>query len=210
MVGLRKELGQTSSDLKLLQSQINPHFLFNAMNTLYGIALRENADRTAVGIQKLGDMMRFMLHENQQDSILLIREIEYLKEYIELQKLRIADLPSIQITTNLPEDQLDTYYIAPMFLIPFVENAFKHGISLNKLSWIRIQLFIENDILKLSIYNSIHRGQENDPERDNPGIGLENVKSRLDLLYPDDHQLHIEETNAEFFIFLTLHIRQKK
>jgi two-component system LytT family sensor kinase len=203
--GLQKELGKTSADLKLLQSQINPHFLFNAMNTLYGIALQENAERTSTGIQKLSDMMRFMLHENQQDRILLVREIAYLKEYIELQKLRIANLPSIQITVDLPEDEyLGDERIAPMLLIPFVENAFKHGISLNKPSWIRIQLHKEENILKLNVYNSIHAHAESDPERNKSGIGLENVENRLTLLYKDLHQLHIEATNTEYFIFLTL------
>ena len=143
---MQSALGKTSADLKLLQSQINPHFLFNVMNTLYGIAIQENAERTSTGIQQLGDMMRFMLHENQQDHILLIREIAYIKEYIALQKLRIADLPSIQITVELPpEDQIEDQQIAPMLLIPFIENAFKHGISLNIPSWIRIYLSVEND-----------------------------------------------------------------
>lgn len=206
--GLQSALGKTSADLKLLQSQINPHFLFNVMNTLYGIAIQENAERTSTGIQQLGDMMRFMLHENQQDHILLIREIAYIKEYIALQKLRIADLPSIQITVELPpEDQIEDQQIAPMLLIPFIENAFKHGISLNKPSWIRIYLSVENDHLRLNVYNSIHTSKESDPDRHNSGIGLENVRNRLNLLYSDHHQFHIEETNTEYFIFLTLHLK---
>lgn len=207
--GLKKELGKTSADLKLLQSQINPHFLFNAMNTLYGIALQENAERTSTGIQKLSDMMRFMLYENQQDHILLVREIAYLQEYIELQKLRIADLPSIHITVDLPEDEyLGDQRIAPMLLIPFIENAFKHGISLNKPSWVRIQLHKEENTLKLNVYNSIHVHHESDPERNKSGIGLENVENRLTLLYKDLHQLHIEKTNTEYFVFLTLELKE--
>ncbi len=203
--GLQKELGRTSADLKLLQSQVNPHFLFNMMNTLYGVALQENAERTATGIQKLGDMMRFMIHENQQERILLSRELAYLKEYIDLQKLRIADLPSIEISSIIPDQVLDRYYIAPMLLIPFVENAFKHGISFAQQSWIRVQLELDGEILKLSVYNSIHsRGLEGDLESAQSGIGLENVKQRLHLLYPHTHQLNIEQTQREFFIFLTL------
>src|SRR5690606_17505462 len=156
---------------------------------------------------QLGDMMRFMLHENQQDHILLIREIAYIKEYIALQKLRIADLPSIQITVELPpEDQIEDQQIAPMLLIPFIENAFKHGISLNKPSWIRIYLSVENDHLRLNVYNSIHTSKESDPDRHNSGIGLKNVRNRLNLLYSDHHQFHIEETNIESFIFLTLQL----
>lgn len=208
LMSLRHELGQTESDLKLLQSQINPHFLFNVMNTIYGIALQENAERTAEGVQKLGDMMRFMLHENQQDSILLAREITYLKEYIALQTLRTAPLDGIKITYEIPE-VLESYVVAPMLLIPFIENAFKHGISLNKPSWIRIHLNLDHDVLKLSVYNSIHRLQEHDPEGAQSGLGLENVKNRLNLLYQDQYSLHIEETPIEFFTFLTLKLEKK-
>ncbi len=205
--GLQTALGQTSADLKLLQSQINPHFLFNVMNTLYGIAIQENAERTSESIQKLADIMRFMLHENQQDSILLVREIDYIKEYIAIQKLRIADISSIQIAIDLPgDDEIGDEQIAPMLLIPFIENAFKHGISLNKPSWIRVHLSIERDILKLSVYNSIYSHKESDPEKNKSGIGLENVRNRLRLLYPDRNKLHIEETNTEYFIFLTLNL----
>lgn len=205
VVSLQKELGQTSADLKFLQSQINPHFLFNVMNTIYGIALQENAEKTAEGVQKLSDMMRFMLHENQQDSILLSRELDYLREYIELQKLRTVSSPSIQITYDIPEI-LDQYYITPMLLIPFVENAFKHGISLNKPSWVRIQVSIENYFVKFSVYNSIHKVYDHDPEVSKSGIGLDNVKKRLNLVYKDKHELTIEETQKEYFVFLTVHL----
>lgn len=203
VVSLQKELGQTSADLKFLQSQINPHFLFNVMNTIYGIALQENAERTAEGVQKLSDMMRFMLHENQQDSVLLSRELEYLKEYIDLQKLRTVSSPTIQISYDIPEI-FEQYYITPMLLIPFVENAFKHGISLNKPSWVRIHLNVENNHIKFSVYNSIHKVQDHDPESSKSGIGLDNVKKRLNLVYKGKHQLTIEETQKEYFVFLTL------
>lgn len=205
VASLQKELGQTSADLKFLQSQINPHFLFNVMNTIYGIALQENAERTAEGVQKLSDMMRFMLHENQQDLILLSRELDYLKEYIDLQKLRTSSSPAIQITYDIPEI-LNQYYITPMLLIPFVENAFKHGISLNKPSWVRIQISIENNLIKFSVYNSIHKTLDHDPEGSKSGIGLDNVKKRLNLIYKAKHELTIEETQKEYFVFLTLNL----
>src|SRR5690606_18403954 len=129
MFVLKKELGTTSANLDFLRSQINPHFLFNALNTLYGTALQENSERTAQGIQMLGDMMRFMLHENHQQKILLSREIEYMRNYLDLQLLRTSDSPNISIETKI-EDVVGDKYIAPMLLIPFIENAFKHGISL--------------------------------------------------------------------------------
>src|SRR5690606_9676908 len=101
LVNLQTELGQTSAGLSFLRSQINPHFLFNILNTLYGTALQEDAERTASGIQKLGDMMRFMLHENNQDLILLAREIEYLRNYIDLQLLRTATSPAITVECEI-------------------------------------------------------------------------------------------------------------
>jgi len=202
-VNLKIELGQASADLSFLRSQINPHFLFNILNTLYGLALQENAERTASGIQKLGDMMRFMLHENNQDRILLAREIEYLRNYIDLQQLRTASTPGITVECDI-QDALEGTYIAPMLLIPFVENAFKHGISLQEKSWIKISLYESDQRLYFDVHNSIHRKAEADPERSHSGVGLENVKQRLAMLYAGNHELVIRETTQEFFVHLTL------
>ncbi|MEJ8756866.1 histidine kinase [Pontibacter sp. H259] len=202
---LKKELGRSNANLDFLRSQINPHFLFNALNTLYGTALQENSERTAQGIQMLGDMMRFMLHENHQQKILLSREIEYLRNYIDLQLLRTSTSPNISIETKI-EDVLDNKHIAPMLLIPFVENAFKHGISLKNRSWIRTSLHCEKNKLYFDVYNSTHPKQDKDPEKDRSGIGLQNVKQRLEALYPDKHELIIRETPEEFFVHLTLQL----
>ena len=203
---LQKELGQSHANLGFLRSQINPHFLFNALNTLYGTALQEGSERTAQGIQMLGDMMRFMLHENHQHKILLSREIDYLRNYIELQSLRTSSSPNITIETRI-EDVSENKFIAPMLLIPFVENAFKHGISLQRKSWIRISLHTEGDTVYFDVYNSTHTKHELDPERDKSGIGLENVRQRLALLYPDRHELVIRQTPLEeFFVHLTVRL----
>ncbi|HWK98604.1 MAG TPA: histidine kinase, partial [Parapedobacter sp.] len=203
LVNLQMELGQTSAGLSFLRSQINPHFLFNILNTLYGTALQEDAERTSAGIQKLGDMMRFMLHENTQDRILLAREIEYLRNYIDLQLLRTATSPEITVECDI-KDALEGTYIAPMLLIPFVENAFKHGISLNEKSWIKVSLYESEKELYFDVHNSIHRKSESDPERRHSGVGLENVKQRLAMLYPNRHELIIRETTQEYFVHLTV------
>ena len=203
LINLKIELGQASADLSFLRSQINPHFLFNILNTLYGTALQEHAERTSSGIQKLGDMMRFMLHENNQDRILLAREIEYLRNYIDLQLLRTATSPDITVECDIT-DALESTYIAPMLLIPFVENAFKHGISLQEKSWIKISLYESEDKLYFDVHNSIHRKADDDPERRHSGIGLENVRQRLTMLYPNTHELVVRETTQEFFVHLTL------
>jgi sensor histidine kinase YesM len=202
---LQTELGQSTANLDFLRSQINPHFLFNSLNTLYGTALQENSERTAQGIQMLGDMMRFMLHENHQRHILLTRELEYMRNYIELQSLRTSTSPNITIETSI-EDVNAEKWIAPMLLIPFVENAFKHGISLKRKSWIRVTLHYEADKLYFDVYNSTHPKQELDLEKDHSGVGLENVRQRLALLYPGKHELLIRETPQEFFVHLTLQL----
>lgn len=205
LLNLRQELGQTSAGLSFLRSQINPHFLFNILNTLYGTALQENAERTSTGIQKLGDMMRFMLHENNQDRILLAREIEYLRNYVDLQQLRTATSPAITVECEI-RDALEGIYIAPMLLIPFVENAFKHGISLQERSWIKISLYESGRTLYFDVHNSMHRKPESDPEQRYSGVGLENVKQRLTMFYPKRHELVIRETTQEFFVHLTIQL----
>lgn len=205
---LKMELGKSDANLGFLKSQINPHFLFNALNTLYGTALQENAERTGEGIQKLGDMMRFMLQENMQDKISLSRDIDYLNNYIELQKLRTSTTVDIVINTEI-EEQLTALEITPMLLIPFVENAFKHGISLQSPSHIKITLQTKGHTLYFDVHNSIHLKADGDPEKLNSGIGLQNVKQRLSLLYPKKHELIIRESAKEFFVHLTLNLNQK-
>ncbi len=201
---LRQTVSQKTADIDFLRSQINPHFLFNALNTIYGMALQEHADRTAEGIQKLGDMMRFMLQENQQEKIPLSREINYLTNYIDLQRLRTYASPDIAIDLTV-KDKDCRQYIAPMLLIPFVENAFKHGISLKEKSWIRINISCDTENLYFDVYNSVHL-QKEDPEKNSSGIGLENVRQRLSLLYPGQHELHIRSTNNEYFVHLTVQL----
>ncbi|MES2447212.1 MAG: histidine kinase [Bacteroidota bacterium] len=202
---LKSELGKSDASLSFLQSQINPHFLFNALNTLYGTALQENAERTGEGIQKLGDMMRFMLHENVQDKISLTRDVDYLENYIALQKLRTSRSADIVIDTQIDE-QLNNLQITPMLLIPFVENAFKHGISLQQSSHIKVTLQTKENTLYFDVHNSIHIKPDNDPEKLKSGIGLANVKQRLALLYPNRHELIIRESAKEFFIHLTIQL----
>lgn len=202
---LKKELGQSTASFDFLRSQINPHFLFNALNTLYGTAMQEKADRTSEGIQKLGDMMRFMLQENIQEKISLAREVEYLENYISLQKLRTDLSPDINIDTHI-HNQVDGIHIAPMLLIPFVENAFKHGISFREPSHIIIGLELKDNTLHFDVDNSKHSRHDNDPEKDRSGIGLANVKQRLELLYPGKHELLIRETAKDFYIHLTLQL----
>ncbi|HYF29498.1 MAG TPA: histidine kinase [Chitinophagaceae bacterium] len=202
---LKKELRQSTASIEFLRSQINPHFLFNALNTLYGTAIQENADRTSEGIQKLGDMMRFMLQENMQEKIPLSREIDYLENYIALQRLRTDSNPNVAIQTSI-DSRENMLQIAPMLLIPFVENAFKHGISFREPTHIKVKLEIKDKTLYFGVFNSKHIRHHTDPEKDKSGIGLENVSQRLKLLYPNRHELIIRDTPSEFFIHLTIQL----
>ncbi|HTI10470.1 MAG TPA: histidine kinase [Puia sp.] len=201
--GLERALGKSEADLQFLRSQINPHFLFNALNTLYGTSLQEGAGRTAEGIQKLGDMMRFMLHENNQDRIPMDREIEYLKNYISLQKLRTQSSPSILIEDRI-DGQSCQHMIAPMLLIPFVENAFKHGISLREKSWINIRLDCDEKYIHFEVRNSVHNRLKDDPEETKSGIGMKNVINRLKLVYGGRHEFYVHGDEKEFFVQLVI------
>jgi hypothetical protein len=201
--GLEAALARSTTDLQFLRSQINPHFLFNALNALYGTAVKERSEQTAAGIQMLGDMMRFMLHDNNLDLIPMNKEIEYLKNYIALQKLRIPSSSGITIEDNI-EEVCCNRQIAPMLLIPFVENAFKHGISFKERSWIDIKLECTEARVCFEVRNSRHRHVESNIEKDSPGIGLKNVAGRLKLLYAGKHQLKVSEDENEFTATLVI------
>lgn len=205
VLNLQMALGRSAADLDFLRSQINPHFLFNALNTLYGTALQENAANTSEGIQKLGDMMRFMLDENHLEKIPMHKEVAYLQNYISLQRLRTQASPDIQIDVNIEENYCE-HDIAPMLLIPFVENAFKHGISLRSRSRIAISLSCDAEKIYFDVYNTTHARPENDTDKESPGIGLNNVKNRLALLYPHRHELNIRQSAKEYFVHLTIHV----
>lgn len=200
---LQTKVSATSAELANLRAQINPHFLFNALNSLYATALKENSEKTADGIQKLGDMMRFMLQENNHDQIPLDKEIEYLRNYIQIQRLRIDETQGIDIRVNIQEPNR-AVYIAPMMLTPFVENAFKHGISLRYPSWIYITLTMDDSRLYFKVHNSRQAKATNDPEETQSGVGLDNVRKRLELIYPQKYELSIQRSEQDYFVSLTL------
>jgi two-component system LytT family sensor kinase len=206
LFAMKKELGQTEANVDLLRSQINPHFLFNALNTLYGMAIQEKAERTSEAIEKLGSMMRFMLQENVQEKISLVRDLEYLNNYIALQRLRTDVSPNIKIQIALQQEVGPNVQIAPMLLIPFIENAFKHGISLREESHIRVSLEVKDSTLYFDVFNNKHVRSENDPEKHSNGIGLMNVKQRLQLVYPNKHELVIRETTHDYFVHLVINL----
>jgi hypothetical protein len=190
-----------TSELALLKAQINPHFFFNTLNNIYALTYTDvPVSRDA--ILKLSRMMRYLLYETQQDTALLSQEISFVKDYIELMKLRV------QSSTTILFDEVKTdkdYAIVPMLLLPFIENAFKHGISVMHKATIRIDLQVQEGVLTLRVLNDIFRDKDA-LNMESGGIGLTNTQRRLDLLYPGKHELAIEENSEQNTYLVTLHI----
>lgn len=188
------------TELNFLRSQVNPHFLFNTLNNLYGMALTQNVPVIAEKINKLSGIMRYMLYESNADKVLLENEIHYIKDFIDIQKLRFSDEDPITITLNI-KGEFGTKKIPPMLLIPFIENAFKHGVDIKKKSLIKIKIELQKTMLNLEVINSNHK-MNHMKRKDENGIGLENVKMRLNLLFPETHKLLINDENDYFKVYL--------
>jgi len=188
---------KVQAEVKLLRMQINPHFLFNALNNIYAQAILEES-KVADSIHKLSGLLRYTLYDCDIDEVSLIREMEYIDNYIDLQELKEPILENIDFRV---EGNITQAKIAPMLLISFIENAFKHG-NVQKGGWIRIELKASSNELLFRCVNSIaNRAQKKDPAS---GIGLKNVKKRLNLNYPNRHQLTINKSIHEFDITLKL------
>jgi len=192
---------QVQTELDLLKAQIHPHFLFNTLNNLFGMARRGDA-ATADGIARLAHLMRYVIEDSGVDVISLDKEIEQIRRLIELEKLRIAPEDDVEIGFTV-EGEAAAVRIPPMLLIPFVENSFKHGVSPSAKSFIRIHLSAWGDGLRFSIRNSVPPGATAGRDTGD-GLGLRNIKRRLELLYPGAHRLSIREEGGEFRVELTL------
>ena len=192
---------QAQTELALLKSQINPHFLFNTLNNLYAMANLQKDSRTADGISRLAHLMRYVIYEANAEKIELSREIEQIRSYIELQKLRFSTEDESRIEFSI-SGKTDNMFIAPMLLIPFVENAFKHSASVQQPILIEVNLQTVDSQLIFTVKNSINRRQQFLNEGNN--IGLTNVKRRLELLYPKRHSLNVSDQGELFFIELKI------
>lgn len=201
----RLEAEKTEMELAFLKSQIDPHFLFNTLNNLYGLALEEKSYKTADGIAKLGTLMRYTLHDASADSILLSKEIEYLQKYIELQKLRISPDNVVIFNNEISESQGHGSQIAPMLLGTFVENAFKYGTSHTNPGKIKINLKLVDSALQFQITNQIITKEDHQAPG---GLGLKNVINRLELIYPDNHQLEYKREAGIYKVYLQLNLSQ--
>ncbi|MFK7984251.1 MAG: sensor histidine kinase [Saprospiraceae bacterium] len=199
IITLEKE--KSASELNALKQQVNPHFLFNTLNSLYALGIEEESEKTADGIAKLGTLMRYNLNDAQKDFISLSKEIDYIKKYIELQELRITSNNEVRI--NLVRGNLEGYQIAPLLLIPFIENAFKYGISTTEKTFTELNIEIHKDWLVMDLVNSVITQKET---KSSNGIGLSNTRKRLAALYPKQYELIIEETPSEFEVHLEINL----
>lgn len=200
---LREDLEkqQIRSELSFLKAQINPHFFFNTLNNIYALSFTDvTLSRDA--LLKLSRMMRYLLYETQNDKAILSQEISFLKDYIELMRLRLHG--TTEVSFREPEAPKD-YAIAPMLLLPFIENAFKHGISAIQQTTITVDIEIVKDILQLRVKNHVFH-EKNPLTTESGGIGLSNTQRRLDLIYPGKHKLVIDDNKADNSFFIELQI----
>jgi len=191
---------KTEAELAMLKGQINPHFLFNTLNNIYSLALKKS-DLTAEMVIKLSEMLDYLLYECNADLVSVKKEIKLIRNYIYLQQIRYGDRLDVQFQAGDPGEE----QIPPMILLPFVENSFKHGAGKqSKAVWIKISLDISNRKIFFSASNS-HSGKKGPgPLSNSGGIGLDNVKKRLQLLYQNDHSLDIEDLSDTFNVKLVI------
>ena len=194
-----REKIRLQSELSFLRSQISPHFMFNLMNSLASLA-RKKSDLLEPVIIKMSDLLRYMLYDSDEKKVPISKEANYLRSYVELQQLRFGQNVRIDLDIDIQNENIA---LEPMLLIPFVENAFKHGTGLIKAPFITILLQSSENKLKFVVTNR-YTNAANDTKDGNSGIGLANVNRRLELLYPDLHQLEIHTDNHLFIADLTL------
>lgn len=203
----RVEKQHIASELSFLKAQINPHFFFNTLNNIYSLTYSDiPVSREA--ILKLSRMMRYVLYDTLSDVVPLQQELSFLKDYIALMALRLHACTTLEFAE--PEPDRD-YWIAPMLLLPFVENAFKHGSSTMQQSRIEVVLHVQNGTLSLRVFNYVF-AEKDEYQLDQGGIGLANTRKRLDLLYPGKHQLVTREdaTEKSYEVSLTLQLDREK
>lgn len=186
------EQEKTSSELSFLKAQINPHFFFNTLNNIYALTIID-VESSRVAIHKLSRMMRYVLYDTQQTYTRLNQEIDFLKDYISLMQLRLTE--SVKLEFVVPVEIAD-FQVAPMIFLPFIENAFKHGVSATRPSHISITIVQEQKRVVLRVKNLIHNEKSMSLEATN-GIGLVNTKRRLDLIYDHKYKLVVNELTAE-------------
>lgn len=194
-----KQKENMKTELSFLRSQISPHFMFNVLNNIVAL-VRLKSEKLEPTIFQLSSLMRYMLYQSDEKKVPLKKEIEYLQSYIDLQQLRFGDKVGVHVSIDVPDGQLE---IEPMLLIPFVENAFKHGTTYLSSPQIEIELVVRNRQLYFMVSNKFSSNKE-ETKDDTSGIGLANVQRRLNLLYGQDQELLVLQKDGWFSVSLQL------
>jgi two-component system, LytTR family, sensor kinase len=196
-----KETETLKTELSLLRSQVSPHFMFNVLNNMVALA-RKQSDQLEPSLIKLSSLMRYMLYEADEEKVSLDKEIDYLRSYIDLQQQRFGKQVVVDVIIHPADNQYD---IEPMLLIPFVENAFKHGTGIIENARILIEMNAEKGVLEFKVQNKYNPASEEVRDKTS-GIGLTNVRRRLNLLYGKKHDLQIRKTDELFTTILKIEL----
>ncbi len=194
------EQQKVKTELQYLKQQINPHFLFNSLNSIYSLALTKS-EQTTYSILKLSSILRYMLYESEDSMVSLKNELSTVKDYIDLHRLRLTQLVDVQFHTK---GEAGGYKIAPFILIPLIENAFKYGADSANHSFIHININIEPSYFTMVVENKIITTEK---DKNSSGIGLKNIQRRLELLYPGDHEFNIQKEDGKYKVTLQLKLR---
>ncbi len=194
------------SELRFLKSQINPHFLFNTLNNLYALTLRKS-DKAPEIVLKLSEIMRYMLYECNERRVLLSKEVQYINNYLDLERLRQPKEADIHFTV---EGHISEQMVAPLLFVPFLENSFKHGLNTHTQGggFVRLRLQVQGEDMEFTIENS---KADNLPRHNHPrsgGIGLQNLQQRLNIIYPENHNLIIQDEPHRYAVTLQLSMNQ--
>jgi len=198
-----KEVQRKETELQFLRAQLNPHFLFNSLNSIYSL-VRNKAQDAPEAVITLAELMRYMLYEAKQEEVLLSKEIDYIKNFVALQLLRLSDSENVKLKIS---GQYNDKKLPPLLLVPFVENAFKYGTDFKGATYVDIKLEVIGDNLFFLIENKVGTFKKDDK---NSGIGLENIKNRLLLLYPNEHSLKIDKANGFYKVALEISLSDYK
>lgn len=192
---------QLKAELNLLKAQVHPHFLFNTLNNLYGLITQNQNQQASDVTLKLADLMRYLLDSSKSDVVSLNKEIQFLEDYLSLEKIRLSQKTDIKFTVSGMKKEL---FVAPLLFIPLVENAFKHGLNtISADSYAHFSLSVQGNELFFEAINSVGKSLE---KTEKSGTGLENLKKRLQLIYPQKHQLDIEQTSNQFKVILHIQL----
>ncbi|MBS1596310.1 MAG: sensor histidine kinase [Bacteroidetes bacterium] len=192
------ERQRLTADLSFLKAQVNPHFFFNSLNSIYSLALMRS-DKTAPAVVKLSGMMRYVIVDAAMDHVSLDKEVQYIEDYVEMQRVRLGDTMSLAYKADISTPGLQ---ISPLMLIPFVENAFKYGVNPEEESPIRLEISTSGRNLIMILEN--RKVVRSLGENLRGGVGIVNVRSRLKLLYPGKHDLLIKEDSDKFSVYLSI------